>query len=243
MTENVGGGVIGSWLYGIFYQLLGHVGTIALSLLTLISGILMFFDVKFRTLVAYFQKFSQAFIKESRTGAGQIKEKYQEQRELFKERRQRERDNREKLTDPWQEPASNDSQAEAGKTEAERSVEKQPAVQPEPASERPLPEIQVAEQHPDEDAKKAEPEEKAPAPHLPLYDDNYEYPPLTLLKSVKASDQSQDKNLIGHNTQLLETTFKSFGVDVMLKRRSWDQPSPAMRSSRPSGSRCPGSST
>lgn len=221
VTEKVGGGVIGSWLYGIFYQLLGHVGTIALALLTLISGILMFFDVKFRTLVAYFQKFSQAFIKESRTGAGQIKEKYQEQRELFKERRQRERNNREKLTDPWQEPAepaSNDSQAEAGKTEAERSVEKQPAVQPEPASERPLPEIQVAEQHPDEDAKKAEPEEKAPAPHLPLYDDNYEYPPLTLLKSVKASDQSQDKNLIGHNTQLLETTFKSFGVDVNVKK-------------------------
>ena len=91
VTEKVGGGLIGSWLYGIFYQLLGHVGTIALSLLTLISGILMFFDVKFRTLVAYFQKFSQAFIKESRTGAGQIKEKYQEQRELFKERRQRER--------------------------------------------------------------------------------------------------------------------------------------------------------
>ncbi len=50
------------------------------------------------------------------------------------------------------------------------------------------------------------------------YDDNYQFPPLSLLKAVQASDQSSDKDKIKQNTAILEETFKSFGVEVNVKK-------------------------
>lgn len=46
----------------------------------------------------------------------------------------------------------------------------------------------------------------------------YTLPPLNLLTPIKNIDQSQDKELIQKNTQVLESTFKSFGVDVIVKK-------------------------
>ncbi|GBG05375.1 DNA translocase FtsK [Lactobacillus rodentium] len=46
----------------------------------------------------------------------------------------------------------------------------------------------------------------------------YVLPPLNLLAPIQNVDQSQDKQLIQHNTQVLESTFKSFGVDVNVKK-------------------------
>lgn len=47
---------------------------------------------------------------------------------------------------------------------------------------------------------------------------SYTKPPLTLLKPIKKIDQSQDRGLIEKNTQILESTFKSFGVKVNVKK-------------------------
>lgn len=46
----------------------------------------------------------------------------------------------------------------------------------------------------------------------------YKKPPLSLLDAVKSADQSTDKNLIIKNTQTLQATFKSFGVNVIIKK-------------------------
>lgn len=50
--------------------------------------------------------------------------------------------------------------------------------------------------------------------------DNEKYimPPLSLLDPIKKIDQSQDKQLIQKNTQTLESTLKSFGVKVIVKK-------------------------
>ncbi|MBD5430342.1 DNA translocase FtsK [Lactobacillus sp.] len=47
---------------------------------------------------------------------------------------------------------------------------------------------------------------------------NYVMPPLSLLSPIKPIDQTQDKELIQKNTQILESTFKSFGVKVIVKK-------------------------
>lgn len=47
---------------------------------------------------------------------------------------------------------------------------------------------------------------------------SYQKPPLTLLNNVKNADQSTDRALIRKNTQTLQSTFKSFGVNVIIKR-------------------------
>ncbi|MDM7511442.1 FtsK/SpoIIIE family DNA translocase [Lactobacillus delbrueckii] len=210
VTVSVGGGWIGSFLYGILYQLLGQIGGLCLAVLNLISGILMFFDVKFRSLVAAFQKISRSFIQQSKDGAGQLKEKYSE----YREQQRKDPNNREKLTDPWRD-----------------SEEAKPS----------LPEIQVAEQHPDppvtnslelddllKPRSQAEDDQKMILADQQVdhgldkstvsYDDNYQFPPLSLLKAVQASDQSSDKDKTRQNTAILEETFKSFGVEVNVKR-------------------------
>ncbi|MBT8930005.1 DNA translocase FtsK [Lactobacillus delbrueckii subsp. bulgaricus] len=210
VTVSVGGGWIGSFLYGIFYQLLGQIGGLCLAVLNIISGILMFFDVKFRSLVAAFQKISRSFIQQSKDGAGQLKEKYSE----YREQQRKDPNNREKLTDPWRD-----------------SEEAKPS----------LPEIQVAEQHPDppvtnslelddllKPRSQAEDDQKMILADQQVdhgldkstvsYDNNYQFPPLSLLKAVQASDQSSDKDKTRQNTAILEETFKSFGVEVNVKK-------------------------
>lgn len=229
VTVSVGGGWIGSFLYGIFYQLLGQIGGLFLAVLNIISGILMFFDVKFRDLVTAFQKISRSFIQQSKDGAGQLKEKYSE----YREQQRKEPNNREKLTDPWRDS----EEAQPAKPEKKASQEKAEKQAAKPS----LPEIQVAEQHPDPPVTHSLEPDDLPKPRSQAeddqkmiladqqvdhgldkrtvsYDDNYQFPPLSLLKAVQASDQSSDKDKIGQNTAILEETFKSFGVEVNVKK-------------------------
>ena len=44
---------------------------------------------------------------------------------------------------------------------------------------------------------------------------NYKKPPINLLSTIKNVDQSQDKALIQKNKEVLESTFKSFGVIIV----------------------------
>lgn len=229
VTVSVGGGWIGSFLYGIFYQLLGQIGGLFLAVLNIISGILMFFDVKFRDLVTAFQKVSRSFIQQSKDGAGQLKEKYSE----YREQQRKEPNNREKLADPWRDS----EETQPAKPEKKASQEKAEKQVAKPS----LPEIQVAEQHPDPPVTHSLELDDLPKPRsqaeddqkmiladqqvdhgldksMVSYDDNYQFPPLSLLKAVQASDQSSDKDKIGQNTAILEETFKSFGVEVNVKK-------------------------
>lgn len=47
---------------------------------------------------------------------------------------------------------------------------------------------------------------------------NYKKPPLSLLNPIKTSDQTTDKQLIQKNTKILQQTFSSFGVKVIIKK-------------------------
>ncbi len=47
---------------------------------------------------------------------------------------------------------------------------------------------------------------------------HYVKPPMNLLNPIKPVDQSQDRQLIQKNTQVLESTFNSFGVKVNVKK-------------------------
>lgn len=105
-------------------------------------------------------------------------------------------------------------------------------VEPE---EAPEPQIQIAPQH--DDVEKALPKshsfaeddqklkrELADVDHGELKTDvavnkAYKKPPLSLLDPIKSTDQSTDRDLIKKNTQVLQSTFKSFGVKVIIKRQ------------------------
>ena len=76
VTESVGGGFVGALGYQIFYPLLGQIGINVFAVLLLPIGVLMFFDVKFRTIIEKFQSISQLFIQRNKEAGAKLKDKY-----------------------------------------------------------------------------------------------------------------------------------------------------------------------
>lgn len=235
VTESVGGGFVGALGYQIFYPLLGQIGINVLAVLLLPIGVLMFFDVKFRTIIEKFQSISQLFIQRNKEAGAKLKDKYGDAIEKRKQAH---------LAKKEDEPADPDKPIfpdvadfdPDDDDEKENTEDTTPAVQdvaPEPEPE-PEPQIQIAPQHgeaekdlskshsfADED-KKLE-QELGQVDHGELKTNEpvnkaYKMPPLSLLDPIKSTDQSADRDLIKKNTQILQSTFKSFGVKVIIKK-------------------------
>lgn len=234
VTESVGGGFIGALGYQIFYPLLGQVGVNVFAVLLLPIGILMFFDVKFRTIIEKFQSVSQLFIQRNKEAGAKLKDKYGDALEKRKQDRLAKQD-QDNIDDPDKpifpdvadfNPEDDNDAAEDEKEEDDDAASAQDVV--------PEPQIQIAPQHDDtekelpkshsfeEQDQKLE-QELGQVDHGELKTDTpvnkaYKMPPLSLLDPIKSTDQSADRDLIKKNTQILQSTFKSFGVKVIIKR-------------------------
>lgn len=237
ITTSVGGGLIGSICYQLLYPLLGPIGLLVVSVLLIPVGSLMFFDVRFRTVVELFQSFGQNVIQKNKRAGVKLKDKYSE----FKAKTQAqkaENDNRQKLADPLDHNEtefpdvtdfenSNQSDTDINDEASNSSFEAEEVAEPEVET---VPEVITPDKvednlpkshaHQDEDQKLLQ--ELADVDHgeikTPKANPAYKKPPLTLLDPIKNSDQSTDKKLIQKNTQVLQATFKSFGVKVIIKK-------------------------
>lgn len=233
VTESVGGGFVGALGYQIFYPLLGQIGINVFAVLLLPIGVLMFFDVKFRTIIEKFQSISQLFIQRNKEAGAKLKDKYGDAIEKRKQAH---------LAKKEDEPADPDKPIfpdvadfdPDDDDEKENTEDTTPAVQDVAPEPEPEPQIQIAPQHgeaekdlpkshsfADED-KKLE-QELGQVDHGELKTNEpvnkaYKMPPLSLLDPIKSTDQSADRDLIKKNTQMLQSTFKSFGVKVIIKK-------------------------
>ena len=228
VTESVGGGLIGSLGYQIFYPLLGQIGIKIFAFLLIPIGILMFFDVKFRTIIEKFQSSSQLFIQKNKTAGVKLKDKYSDV--LEKRKQKRANDDDKNIFPDVADFDSDDNEENTSVKPSSEDVTVEP--DPEPAPE---PQIQIAPQHEEPDSKDlpkshsfAQEDQKlvqelANVDHGELKTDtivnkSYKKPPLSLLDPIKSTDQSTDRDLIKKNTQVLQSTFKSFGVKVIIKK-------------------------
>ena len=228
VTESVGGGLIGSLGYQIFYPLLGQIGIKIFAFLLIPIGILMFFDVKFRTIIEKFQSSSQLFIQKNKTAGVKLKDKYSDV--LEKRKQKRANDDDKNIFPDVADFDSDDNEEDTSVKPSSEDVTVEP--DPEPAPE---PQIQIAPQHEEPDSKDlpkshsfAQEDQKlvqelANVDHGELNTDtivnkSYKRPPLSLLDPIKSTDQSTDRDLIKKNTQVLQSTFKSFGVKVIIKK-------------------------
>ncbi|MCT3601648.1 DNA translocase FtsK [Lactobacillus acidophilus] len=235
VTESVGGGLFGSLGYQIFYPLLGQIGVKVFAVLLMPIGILMFFDVKFRTIIEKFQSVGQLFIQKNKEAGTRLKDKYGDvakqkiQTHIAKQNSADELDNTKTIFpdvadfDPDNEPE------EDIPVTTDEDVE----VDSTPVSE---PQIQVAPQHSESSEEKDLPKSRSfvdedqklkqeldQVDHGEVKDQRpinktYKLPPLSLLDPIKSTDQSADRDLIKKNTQILQSTFKSFGVKVFIKK-------------------------
>ena len=228
VTESVGGGLIGSLGYQIFYPLLGQIGIKIFAFLLIPIGILMFFDVKFRTIIEKFQSSSQLFIQKNKTVGVKLKDKYSDV--LEKRKQKRANDDDKNIFPDVADFDSDDNEEDTSVKPSSEDVTVEP--DPEPAPE---PQIQIAPQHEEPDSKDlpkshsfAQEDQKlvqelANVDHGELKTDtivnkSYKKPPLSLLDPIKSTDKSTDRDLIKKNTQVLQSTFKSFGVKVIIKK-------------------------
>lgn len=232
VTESVGGGLIGALGYQIFYPLLGQIGIRIFAFLLIPIGILMFFDVKFRTIIEKFQSISQLFIQRNKEAGAKLKDKYSDALEKRKQKAEENSETRNDSQTIFPDVADFDPDNEPeDTTPAKEDIE----IESAPSKSDPEPElqIQIAPQHEgnkdlpkshsfaDDDRKLTQ--ELGNVDHGELKTDaeinkSYKMPPLSLLDPIKSTDQSADRDLIKKNTQVLQSTFKSFGVKVIIKK-------------------------
>lgn len=229
ITESVGGGFIGALGYQIFYPLLGQVGVNVFAVLLLPIGVLMFFDVKFRTIIEKFQSISQLFIQRNKEAGAKLKDKYGDALEKRKQDRLAKQE-QEKEIDPDKPIFPDVADFNPDDDDEDEKEDAEPVAQ----DVVPEPQIQIAPQHSDnekelpkshsfvEEDQKLE-QELSQVDHGELKTNTpvnkaYKLPPLNLLDPIKSTDQSTDRDLIKKNTQILQSTFKSFGVKVIIKK-------------------------
>ncbi len=240
ITTKVGGGFIGSMFYQLVFPILGTIGSEVISLLMMLIGILMICNVKFATLLSGFQKGSQLVIEKNKDAGEALKSKYSDLIEKHEQNKQEKLNNREKLTDPLDnhddtfpsmadfnnEPVSSNKVKEESRPEFGPPIEV--SQQSTPVSteveDKVTDDLPVSHSYAEEDQKMKQ--ELQDINHgdfetkqtTQSKNSNYKKPPINLLSPIKNVDQSQDKALIQKNTEVLESTFKSFGVHVIVKK-------------------------
>ena len=213
----IGGGMLGAALYSGSGYLLGSTGTKAAAVLLMIIGVVVFFDLpvqKLRLAIAQMLK--------------QLKERFHQ---LNADRQARQAERRQRQ--PKEPMAVPSDEKDLPTPHAERKREQQ---------SRELPEFEIGQLASD---KTAAPDQQSRAPRITVASENerpaslnakdqtdvelslnrveakedqdYQFPPLDLLTKVKPTDQSADLDSIKSNTQKLQDTLKSFGVDATVE--------------------------
>ncbi|MGY3766032.1 DNA translocase FtsK [Vagococcus vulneris] len=203
ITQSVGGGVIGAGIYSVTYFLVSKLGSYIISIGAMIIGVLLFLNIGINDVANKVREFGGK-------SAGNIKEKsdkfVEEKKKLSEEKKKR------KLLEK-----SKNSVVDK-KPEAQTIQEKSDIlVQPEQTE-------LFAKPTPAPVQSKEEPDDSSPLDwDVPLAEgDNPDYrlPTISLLTKVAATDQSHELQVVKHNTQVLERTFDSFGVDAKVTNYS-----------------------
>lgn len=216
-TLPVGGGLIGAGLYYVSNILLGPVGSLALSWLLMIVGVIIFFEIPWHRVIVLAHQWLRSLF-------GRIHRyfsKLQDQREQrpttdsHSSVNGRDEDKGSRASGVStasstthskspQEPkitvAAQPSPSSVGENET-KSVENRPAEQPTVSSDSSHSSREVGDFA---DANVAD-------------DKDYQLPPTSLLTKVKATDQSADLHSIKANTAKLQSTLKSFGVEATVE--------------------------
>ena len=213
----IGGGMLGAALYSGSGYLLGSTGTKAAAVLLMIIGVVVFFNLpvqKLRLAIAQMLK--------------RLKERFHQ---LNADRQARQAERRQRQ--PKEPMAVPSDEKDLPTPHAERKREQQ---------SRELPEFEIGQSAAD---KIAAPDQQSREPRITVASENerpaslnakdqtdvelslnrveakedqdYQFPPLDLLTKVKPTDQSADLDSIKSNTQKLQNTLKSFGVDATVE--------------------------
>lgn len=230
VSKSVGGGMIGSYLYSIFMPLFSIWGTYFITFLVIAVGILMLFNVTMKQVAIV----TTNILVRIKQDAIKIKDVLSGHYNNYVDSRE---DNKLKK------PASTKVQPERNvdrdnsrfKDINSFAKDKEPSTtddsdfqidMPSPVSDTPTPEVSQNNETAqvvskpygiDNTDKKDLP---IPVSSRNIDDDDYKLPSSDLLEQPKQVDQSGEVKLIDENKDKLKQTFKSFGVNVDVKKAS-----------------------
>lgn len=241
ISQNLGGGFIGTLLYAGTYFLVSQWGTYLLVFLLLVCSALLIFDIHLsdvmnfvRTHVSNLSKkiAEKKAEKEAKQKALEEEDSYTPNSEIHpvdsspveeptkEERKEHSLLNR--MRNAFFDDYEDESMVE-GEMEFNEPVYSEPVV-----TQTPVPTVTPVASSPSSIASK--PQENSIQEELEFEDDgedigdlamggeendeDYQLPPVTLLNPVQQSDQSNERTIVERNMRILERTFASFGVDA-----------------------------
>lgn len=198
--NNLGGGMIGALIYGIFYFLFDQIGTYFIVALLMLTAALLIFNISygqfFQNISLWLENVLARIKKRSKKRAANKKNKAMKKDKVVEEMEVLQPSGRETEKIPIDSHQSKLNRSE--KIVANNNEESQPV----PIEENKIPESPETENG-DNFNIVSETE-----------NEDYVLPPLTLLNEVRSSDQSNEYKVIEKNIQKLEETFKSFDVNA-----------------------------
>lgn len=219
-TTDLGGGMIGSILFALFYFLFDEAGTKIISVVFILIGIILFTGKTFGEAMGKFFSKLISFIKRQWTEFVADISQWRKDRKAKKaekeaeHRHQKETEQKEEQEIEIIEIKSNSIHGETDPISedtspepiisnfADRAYEDLPMEEEEEIEEEPL--IEEERDYHDH--------HHPPIAFTEVENEDYELPPMKLLKLPRQTDQSGEYELIHANAAKLERTFQSFGV-------------------------------
>ena len=241
ISQNLGGGLIGTLLYAGTYFLVSQWGTYLLVFLLLVCSALLIFDIHLSDVMNFVRthvsNLSQKIAEKK--AEKEAKQKALEEEDLYtpnpeihldeslpveelvkEERKEHSLLNRMKnaFFDDYEDESMVDTEQELYEP-----VYSEPVVSPEPVSpvtpvvSTPSPIASKPQENTIQEEAEFE-DDGEDIGDLAMggeeNDEDYQLPPVTLLNPVQQSDQSNERTIVERNMRILERTFASFGVDA-----------------------------
>ncbi|WP_049554634.1 MULTISPECIES: DNA translocase FtsK [unclassified Granulicatella] len=241
ISQNLGGGLIGTLLYAGTYFLVSQWGTYLLVFLLLVCSALLIFDIHLSDVMNFVRthvsNLSQKIAEKK--AEKEAKQKALEEEDLYtpnpeihldeslpveepvkEERKEHSLLNRMKnaFFDDYEDESMVDTEQELYEP-----VYSEPVVSPEPVSpvtpvvSTPSPIASKTQENSIQEEAEFE-DDGEDIGDLAMggeeNDEDYQLPPVTLLNPVQQSDQSNERTIVERNMRILERTFASFGVDA-----------------------------
>lgn len=241
ISQNLGGGFIGTLLYAGTYFLVSQWGTYLLVFLLLVCSALLIFDIHLSDVMNFVRTHVSNLSKKiaEKKAEKEAKQKALEEEDLFTPNSEIHPDDSLPVEEPVKEERKEhsllnrmrnaffddyeDESMVEGEMEFNEPVYSEPVV-----TQTPVSPVTPVASSPSSIASK--PQENSIQEEVEFEDDgedigdlamggeendeDYQLPPVTLLNPVQQSDQSNERTIVERNMRILERTFASFGVDA-----------------------------
>ena len=241
ISQNLGGGFIGTLLYAGTYFLVSQWGTYLLVFLLLVSSALLIFDIHLSDVMNFVRthvtNLSQKIAEKK--AEKEAKQKALEEEDLYtpnpeihldeslpveepnkEERKEHSLLNRMKnaFFDDYEDESMVDTEQELYEpVYREQVVSPNPVSPVTPVVSTPSPIASKPQENPIQEEAEFE-DDGEDIGDLAMggeeNDEDYQLPPVTLLNPVQQADQSNERTIVERNMRILERTFASFGVDA-----------------------------